>query len=246
MVQRNPYETNTPVDVPNFMKQSTTRKPKKEDVDMSYFKLNEEEIKKSDEQPLRRRPTIRKKRVDSLLLIVTCVCGVVAIVSIVLSISSSSKYKSLNGEYETYKQTTQSQIDRVNKEMSTLKKEYEDYKIAHPETAEETKEETKAEQKEEKKEETKQETTSTISSFKAGKYKIRSVQIREEAGKEKSPAKYDDLPDFLKWISYDNGVIVDGSDVNIKEVKVVADGVWGKLADNCWVCMKDGSSVFVE
>lgn len=242
MVQRNPYETNTPVDVPSFMQPTAKRKQQpEEDIDMSYFKLNEEELKKSEEQPVKKK-TKKKNRINSLLLVVAGVCGVITIVCIVLSISSSNKYRALNSEYETYKQTTQGQIDRVTSEMKNLQKELEDYKIAHPEVVENTPEEPKSE--EPKKEENP--SSSTTTSFKTGTYKFASVQIRTGAGKDNPAVKQEDMPDQLKWITFDNGVIVDGSEANVKEVKVVSDGVWGKLADNCWACMKDGNSVFVE
>lgn len=242
MVERNPYETNTPVDVPHFMKESA--EPKKvanQDVDMSVFKLREDELKNTDEIKAVKKKAKKKAKANSLLGVITIVCVLIAAICLILFISSSNKYKSLKSEYDTYKETAESKIDRLNKQVETVTKEFEDYK-ATTVVVEEKPEEEKPEKKEEQSSQTPTKTT-----LKAGEYTINySIYLRKGAGSNKDIVKFDDLPQQIQWIAYANSTTVAGSKINVKEIKVVSDSVWGKLADDVWVCLKDGNSVFVE
>jgi len=231
MVERNPYETNEPVDVPNFMSSD-----KKDDVDMSVFKLDEDEFEEEEEP--------RKIKKEYLIAgIVGAIVVILLIVLVGLNISKAKSLKELDAKYQTLETTTSTQISKLKTEIEGL-------------TAENT---TLKEENEKLKKEAEANSSSSSSSvqtgggttgakangtIEAGNYKI-SVGMYVRTSPDGSKIDRASATQAIKEITNDNGTIVEGTTVKVSEVKTVDNNVWGKIADGCWICLRyDGTNYY--
>ncbi|GEM_PF-6933590 len=245
MVERNPYENHTPVDVPSFMKED---KEEKEKVNMNIFKLKDDEIEDDDyEEEDDETESYRTHRAGSsstYLVVIAIVCFLIAAVLGILVVSKSNAYKTLNEEHQAYVTSSEKQTKRLESQIETLTKENETLK-AENETLKTSASSSSSSSSSSSGKDSGTSTSGTATSFKAGTYKVAvSVYVRD--GVNGNIVKQSNMPTAIQYITYDNSTVVEGSDVKVSEVKTSGDQVWGKIGDGCWICLKNGNNVYVD
>lgn len=250
MLENNPYETKRSAEVPYFMRNNNQPKEEKpEEVDLSLFELPEEEVK--EEPKTKKVKSLLKKPLTkdiSLFGGAMILSLVLLIVLLILVISFSSQKKSIQSEYDTYKSSAESKIERLTTQNDALKKENSELNNYITSLSQENEtEEPKQENKEESKTEDKTQKPTTSSNIKTGTYKVNAaVRVRVAPGTGNEVAKVEDMPKTIQYIVYANSSVVPGSQVKIIEVKEESGSTWGKLADKCWICIKEGNNLYIE
>ena len=211
MTNRNPYENEDTVDIPDF----PSIKADDEDIDLSAFNLNDDEDNDDEYEEYDDEPKYRK--VKSPVIVITVVLLVLllglSIFGIVRSSSLKNKYETLQAEYDAYKTTATNNERALNEKVAVLEAQVKELTEGPV-----VKEGEKA--------------TYTITAD--------SINVRDNAGSS-TFASYNSLSDEVKKVCYnaDGSVLVyKGSDVDILETKDVDGSTWGKIDSNAWICIK--------
>lgn len=230
MLEKNPYENG--VDIPDFVE------TKEDDIDMSVFKMSEDELKSNtssldfaaedeydydddeeDDEPKRKLSAKGVVLVGGLLIAVLLIT---TIIGFVFGFSQKGKVKELQAQVET----VNAQLVEANNKVTALQNEITAMKAA-------------AEAEKEPQPQTGGSSYKIVSSS--------GIRVRNAAGATgNSYAKEADCK-VLKDVNINEGVIMlsSGADVNVYETVEVSGATWGRIVDgkDVWICLKmaDGS-----
>ena len=227
MIEQNPYESKGD-EIPTFVK--------KDDVDLSVLKLNENEI---DEEPEEDEPK-RKVNLQGILMITSAVFLVLIILLLVLLVSKGNQYKSLESTYQTYVSTADAKVERLEREIETLNAQIEELKKTTPENGGSSEGGSSSGEG--------SGSGSSTTTLTTGKYLMvyDGLNLRIGPGTGYDKCNYNSLPEEIKREAYDNSALSQNTEINVSEVKVDGDYVWGKIAENVWVCIKSGNTTYVK
>lgn len=231
MSEKNPYENDETVDIPDF----PSIKDSDEDIDRSIFKMNDEEetsTTNEDEEEYyeEEAPTYVKIKKSGLVIggVVMAILLVLAIFGVVWGVSKNSAYSKLQTEYETAKTTYESQITTLNSKVTDLENQL----AAN----------------------TSNNTTNNNGSgttYKVSQAIDISIKIRSGAGTGNDQVKYSSLSaDVQKVVTEgeDGYAYLNGNDeFTVYETKDDSSGnTWGRIDSNAWVCVKFGDEHYAS
>lgn len=221
MNERNPYENDDTVDIPDF----SSIKVNDDDIDRSVFKMNEDipsynepefDDDYYDEEDEGR--TINKSNV--IMIAIMVVLLILAVFGMFWGISKNKAYTTLKTEYDAYVTKAQTTETELNNKIIELQNQ-----INSANTA------------------------TTVPTGESATYKMTAtVRIRTGAGTSNAQTKFADLSDDVKKVASDDGGVAfmaAGTVFTASESKEDSDkNVWVKLADNAWVCVKFGDATW--
>lgn len=223
MNEKNPYESDDTVDIPDF----SSIKVKDDDIDRSIFKMNddepsydenddEEEYEEDDDENYR---TVKKSGVV-LIGAVIVVLLVLAVFGIFWGVSKNKAYTTLKNDYDAYVSKAQATETELNNKIAELQNQINNSSN----------------------------TNSGVTTGETSTYKMSAtVRIRTGAGTSNSQTKYNDLADDIKKYASDSdgmAFIDAGTVFTATESKSEGNNVWVKMADNAWVCIKYGDETW--
>ena len=221
MNERNPYENDDTVDIPDF----SSIKVNDDDIDRSVFKMNDDvpsydepeydEEEYEDEEEGR---SINKSNV--IMIAIMVVLLILAVFGMFWGISKNKAYTTLKTEYDAYVTKAQNTETELNNKIIELQNQ-----ISSANTA------------------------TTVPTGESATYKMTAtVRIRTGAGTSNAQTKFADLSDDVKKVASDDGGVAfmaAGTVFTASESKEDSDkNVWVKLADNAWVCVKFGDATW--
>ncbi len=222
MNERNPYESDDTVDIPDF----SSIKVNDDDIDRSVFKMNDDipscnepefdDDYYDDEEDEGR--SINKTNV--IMIAIMVVLLILAVFGMFWGISKNKAYTTLKTEYDAYVTKAQTTETELNNKIIELQNQINSAN-----------------------------TTTTVPTGESATYKMTAtVRIRTGAGTSNAQTKFADLSDDVKKVaSDDDGVafMATGTVFTASESKEDSDkNVWVKLADNAWVCVKFGDATW--
>ncbi len=221
MNERNPYENDDTVDIPDF----SSIKVNDDDIDRSVFKMNDDvpsydepeydEEEYEDEEEGR---SINKSNV--IMIAIMVVLLILAVFGMFWGISKNKAYTTLKTEYDAYVTKAQNTETELNNKIIELQNQ-----ISSANTA------------------------TTVPTGESATYKMTAtVRVRTGAGTSNAQTKFADLSDDVKKVASDDGGVAfmaAGTVFTASESKEDSDkNVWVKLADNAWVCVKFGDATW--
>lgn len=219
MTDKNPYENQDSVDIPDFS--SSKSDDTTQDIDRSIFDMDDEDEEEyeEDEEPKYRRV---KQSVIIAAGILFVILLVLSIVTLVYGLNKRAAYKDLKEQYDAYQTNVAAKEADLNNQISVLKKQLE--------------EATKGSQ---------------VDQAGGDLYIVHlGVSVRKEANTN-AYADYNSLPQSIQQLCDENdGVVIirQGSSVNVLETKTEnsseGNRVWGRIADNAWICLKQGDDEY--
>ena len=222
MNERNPYESDDTVDIPNF----SSIKVNDDDIDRSVFKMNDDipscnepefdDDYYDDEEDEGR--SINKTNV--IMIAIMVVLLILAVFGMFWGISKNKAYTTLKTEYDAYVTKAQTTETELNNKIIELQNQINSAN-----------------------------TTTTVPTGESATYKMTAtVRIRTGAGTSNAQTKFADLSDDVKKVASDDGGVAfmaAGTVFTAGESKEDSDkNVWVKLADNAWVCVKFGDATW--
>lgn len=222
MNERNPYESDDTVDIPDF----SSIKVNDDDIDRSVFKMNDDipscnepefdDDYYDDEEDEGR--SINKTNV--IMIAIMVVLLILAVFGMFWGISKNKAYTTLKTEYDAYVTKAQTTETELNNKIIELQNQINSAN-----------------------------TTTTVPTGESATYKMTAtVRIRTGAGTSNSQTKFADLSDDVKKVASDDGGVAfmaAGTVFTAGESKEDSDkNVWVKLADNAWVCVKFGDATW--
>lgn len=222
MNERNPYESDDTVDIPDF----SSIKVNDDDIDRSVFKMNDDipscnepefdDDYYDDEEDEGR--SINKTNV--IMIAIMVVLLILAVFGMFWGISKNKAYTTLKTEYDAYVTKAQNTETELNNKIIELQNQINSAN-----------------------------TTTTVPTGESATYKMTAtVRIRTGAGTSNAQTKFADLSDDVKKVASDDGGVAfmaAGTVFTVGESKEDSDkNVWVKLADNAWVCVKFGDATW--
>lgn len=222
MNERNPYESDDTVDIPDF----SSIKVNDDDIDRSVFKMNDDipscnepefdDDYYDDEEDEGR--SINKTNV--IMIAIMVVLLILAVFGMFWGISKNKAYTTLKTEYDAYVTKAQTTETELNNKIIELQNQINSAN-----------------------------TTTTVPTGESATYKMTAtVRIRTGAGTSNAQTKFADLSDDVKKVASDDGGVAfmaAGTVFTASESKEDSDkNVWVKLADNAWVCVKFGDATW--
>lgn len=222
MNERNPYESDDTVDIPDF----SSIKVNDDDIDRSVFKMNDDipscnepefdDDYYDDEEDEGR--SINKTNV--IMIAIMVVLLILAVFGMFWGISKNKAYTTLKTEYDAYVTKAQNTETELNNKIIELQNQINSAN-----------------------------TTTTVPTGESATYKMTAtVRIRTGAGTSNAQTKFADLSDDVKKVASDDGGVAfmaAGTVFTAGESKEDSDkNVWVKLADNAWVCVKFGDATW--
>ena len=222
MNERNPYESDDTVDIPDF----SSIKVNDDDIDRSVFKMNDDipscnepefDDDYYDEEEDEGR-SINKTNV--IMIAIMVVLLILAVFGMFWGISKNKAYTTLKTEYDAYVTKAQNTETELNNKIIELQNQINSAN-----------------------------TTTTVPTGESATYKMTAtVRIRTGAGTSNAQTKFADLSDDVKKVASDDGGVAfmaAGTVFTASESKEDSDkNVWVKLADNAWVCVKFGDATW--
>ena len=220
MNERNPYENDDTVDIPDF----SSIKVNDDDIDRSVFKMNDNvpsyDEPEYDEEEYEEEEGRSINKSNVIMIAIMVVLLILAVFGMFWGISKNKAYTTLKTEYDAYVTKAQNTETELNNKIIELQNQ-----ISSANTA------------------------TTVPTGESATYKMTAtVRVRTGAGTSNAQTKFADLSDDVKKVaSDDDGVafMAAGTVFTASESKEDSDkNVWVKLADNAWVCVKFGDATW--
>ena len=223
MNERNPYESDDTVDIPDF----SSIKVNDDDIDRSVFKMNDDipscnepEFDDDDYYDDEEDEGRSINKTNVIMIAIMVVLLILAVFGMFWGISKNKAYTTLKTEYDAYVTKAQTTETELNNKIIELQNQINSAN-----------------------------TTTTVPTGESATYKMTAtVRIRTGAGTSNAQTKFADLSDDVKKVaSDDDGVafMAAGTVFTASESKEDSDkNVWVKLADNAWVCVKFGDATW--
>lgn len=221
MTDKNPYENQDSVDIPDFS--SLKSDDSTSDIDRSIFNMDDEEDEEyeEDEEPVYRRV---KQPIIIASGIVLAVLLILSIVLLVYGLNKSAAYKELKIQYETLQTNAAAKEADLNSKIDALTKQIEELTNG---------------------------SRGQSDSTEGDLYIVHlGVSVRKEANTN-AYADYKSLPQSIQQLCDENdGVVIirQGSSIRVLETKTEnsenGTRVWGRIADNAWICLKQGNDEY--
>lgn len=223
MNERNPYESDDTVDIPDF----SSIKVNDDDIDRSVFKMNDDipscnepEFDDDDYYDDEEDEGRSINKTNVIMIAIMVVLLILAVFGMFWGISKNKAYTTLKTEYDAYVTKAQTTETELNNKIIELQNQINSAN-----------------------------TTTTVPTGESATYKMTAtVRIRTGAGTSNAQTKFADLSDDVKKVASDDGGVAfmaAGTVFTASESKEDSDkNVWVKLADNAWVCVKFGDATW--
>lgn len=220
MNERNPYENDDTVDIPDF----SSIKVNDDDIDRSVFKMNDNvpsyDEPEYDEEEYEEEEGRSINKSNVIMIAIMVVLLILAVFGMFWGISKNKAYTILKTEYDAYVTKAQNTETELNNKIIELQNQ-----ISSANTA------------------------TTVPTGESATYKMTAtVRVRTGAGTSNAQTKFADLSDDVKKVASDDGGVAfmaAGTVFTASESKEDSDkNVWVKLADNAWVCVKFGDATW--
>lgn len=220
MNERNPYENDDTVDIPDF----SSIKVNDDDIDRSVFKMNDNvpsyDEPEYDEEEYEEEEGRSINKSNVIMIAIMVVLLILAVFGMFWGISKNKAYTTLKTEYDAYVTKAQNTETELNNKIIELQNQ-----ISSANTA------------------------TTVPTGESATYKMTAtVRVRTGAGTSNAQTKFADLSDDVKKVASDDGGVAfmaAGTVFTASESKEDSDkNVWVKLADNAWVCVKFGDATW--
>ena len=221
MNERNPYESDDTVDIPDF----SSIKVNDDDIDRSVFKMNDDipscnEPEFDDDYYDEEDEGRSINKTNVIMIAIMVVLLILAVFGMFWGISKNKAYTTLKTEYDAYVTKAQTTETELNNKIIELQNQINSAN-----------------------------TTTTVPTGESATYKMTAtVRIRTGAGTSNAQTKFADLSDDVKKVASDDGGVAfmaAGTVFTAGESKEDSDkNVWVKLADNAWVCVKFGDATW--
>lgn len=220
MNERNPYESDDTVDIPDF----SSIKVNDDDIDRSVFKMNDDipsynESEYDDEEDYYEDEdegrTVKKSGIV-LIAAVMVILLILAVFGMFWGISKNKAYTTLKTEYDAYVTKAQNTETELNNKIIELQNQINSAN-----------------------------TSTTVTTGETTTYKVTTdvVRIRTDASTSNGQTEYSSLPADIQKIAEKNdsglAYLSSGTVFTASESKEDSDkNVWVKIADKAWVCVK--------
>lgn len=223
MNERNPYESDDTVDIPDF----SSIKVNDDDINRSVFKMNDDipscnepEFDDDDYYDDEEDEGRSINKTNVIMIAIMVVLLILAVFGMFWGISKNKAYTTLKTEYDAYVTKAQNTETELNNKIIELQNQINSAN-----------------------------TTTTVPTGESATYKMTAtVRIRTGAGTSNSQTKFAYLSDDVKKVASDDGGVAfmaAGTVFTASESKEDSDkNVWVKLADNAWVCVKFGDATW--
>lgn len=215
MVERNPYENG--VDIPDFVE------TKEEDVDLSVFKMSDDELNTStnnfpvddeDEEEYEEDDEPKRKLSPKGVMVIGIALIVILLITTVVGFVWGGKQKNAYKAALVQVETLKGNVDSLNSQIAELNAQIEALKTPVVETP---------------------------SSSDGTNYKIKyGMNVRSAATTAAGYASSDSLKGVNGVLTNDGAVMMQaGATVKVYETKVDGGRTWGRIGNNAWICLID-------
>ena len=219
MMDKNPYENYDEVDIPDFGNKHDDGLT--DEIDRSIFKMDDDDYYDEDEYD--DEPKYRKVKQPVIVAsaIIMALLLALAIAGMAYGMAKRKAYNTLKTDYEQYVTKATATESALNSKIAELEKQISDMTngttLANPDGS-------------------------------ASTYRVAATSglaVRSGASANNGFADYDKLPEDIKAMCDEDGGAVYinyGSVISVLETQTenYSEGtrVWGRIADNAWVCLK--------
>lgn len=215
MVDKNPYEKDD-VNVPNFGDAEDKGNEPIFNMDTTSV------VPETDSFDIEEEAESSSKAAIIVLVVFLVLFLVGAVSGWLFGISKSREVTKAYEEYDAYKAKTQKQITDLETQVSTLQAQIAQNSSSSSESS----------------------SSEPGEKTEANTYYLmdQGISVRNSAGSTEF-ADYSKLPNDIKDLVFQDGKKITTRNVKfpVSETKEVGGNIWGKIADNAWVCIKYGS-----
>lgn len=215
MTNKNPYENQDSMDIKDLIE---------DDEETNKHSIFDEDEEDDEEVEEVREPVYRRVRQELIIgagaLLIFFL--VLSIIFLVFGLNKKNDYKTLKNEYDAYVTKATANEKNLNNQIADLKKQIEDLNKKDP---------------------------VVVDPVNGSNYRITAdngINVRNSVASSEW-TDYDKLPDSVKLLCANNNGVVTieaGKIVTVLETTNSGQDVWGKIADNAWICLKQGGVDF--
>lgn len=222
MIDKNPYEKDD-VNVPNFGDAGDKENEPIFNMDTTSVMPETDTLNIEEEAESSSKVAI----VVLIILLVLFLVGAVA--GLLFGFSKSKEVSTVMEEYDAYKVKTQKQINDLETQVSTLTAENAELKSSSSTSTGDSN------------------SSGTSTQTTANTYYLMDadIKVRTGAGTSYDVVNYDKLPSDIKDLVIYNkdtkAVTTKKAKFPVYETKQEGNNLWGRIADNAWVCIKYGN-----
>ena len=237
MNERNPYESDDTVDIPDF----SSIKVNDDDIDRSVFKMNDDTTTTSYEVPEEdedydeedEEVSYRKVKKSGIIMMaaIMVILLILSVFGVVWGISKNKAYSTLKSEYDAYVSKASAKETELNNKITELEEQIKNSGNNSGST------------------DGSGTTVETVT------YKVSSavdtINIRSQATSSSDRVKYDDLSSAVQSSVHKNdegyAYVETNGTFTVYETATDSDGnTWARIDTNAWVCVVNGGTTWAS
>lgn len=238
MNERNPYESDDTVDIPDF----SSIKVNDDDIDRSVFKMNDDTTTTSYEQPEEDEDeeyeeddevSYRKVKKSGIIMMaaIMVILLILSIFGVVWGISKNKAYSNLKSEYDAYVSKATATETELNNKITELQNQINNSGSNSGSTDGSG-------------------TTTETSTYKVSSA-VDTINIRDKASTSGNRVKYDDLSSAVQSSVHKNdegyAYVETNGTFTVYETATDSDGnTWARIDTNAWVCVVNGGTTWAS
>ena len=239
MNEKNPYESDDTVDIPDF----SSIKVNDDDIDRSVFKMNDDTTTTSIEEPEEydeeyededEEVSYRKVKKSGIVMMaaIMVILLILSIFGVVWGISKNKAYSNLKSEYDAYVSKATATETELNNKITELQNQINNSGSNSSGS-----------------------TDGGSSTTETSTYKVSSavdtINIRSEASASSDRVKYDSLSSAVQSAVHKNtegyAYVETNGTFAVYETKNDSDGnTWARIDTNAWVCVVNGGTTWAS
>ena len=238
MNERNPYESDDTVDIPDF----SSIKVNDDDIDRSVFKMNDdttttsyEEIEEDDDEEYEDDDEVSYRKVKKsgivMMAAIMVILLILSIFGVVWGISKNKAYSTLKSEYDAYVSKATATESELNNKITELQNQINNSGSNSGST------------------------DGSGTSTETVTYKVSSavdtINIRSQATSSSDRVKYDSLSSTVQSAVHKNdegyAYVETNGTFTVYETATDSDGnTWARIDTNAWVCVVNGGTTWAS
>lgn len=238
MNERNPYESDDTVDIPDF----SSIKVNDDDIDRSVFKMNDdttttsyEEYEEDDDEEYEDDDEVSYRKVKKsgiiMMAAIMVILLILSIFGVVWGISKNKAYSTLKSEYDAYVSKATATESELNNKITELQNQINNSGSNSGST------------------------DGSGTSTKTSTYKVSSavdtINIRSQATSSSDRVKYDSLSSAVQSAVHKNdegyAYVETNGTFTVYETATDSDGnTWARIDTNAWVCVVNGGTTWAS
>ena len=238
MNERNPYESDDTVDIPDF----SSIKVNDDDIDRSVFKMNDdttttsyEEIEEDDDEEYEDDDEVSYRKVKKsgivMMAAIMVILLILSIFGVVWGISKNKAYSTLKSEYDAYVSKASATESELNNKITELQNQINNSGSNSGST------------------------DGSGTSTETVTYKVSSavdtINVRSQATSSSDRVKYDSLSSAVQSAVHKNdegyAYVETNGTFTVYETATDSDGnTWARIDTNAWVCVVNGGTTWAS